>query len=103
LNQSALFELEQKYARSHVFELACGVAPVPEPGQTLAYATAAPVRMPDQKLAHLRQFNLADGPALNDRMLEHGREYAQETARSLAQDEEILRARKPAQVAPEIT
>jgi len=60
LNQSALFELEQKCARSHVFELACGVALVQEPGQMLASATAAPVRMPNQKLAHFGQFSRAD-------------------------------------------
>ena len=52
--------------------------------------------MPGQNLAHLRQFRRADGAALNNRMLEHGREYAREKGRSPEQNEKILRPVDPA-------
>ena len=74
LNPTALFEFEQERTRRHVFELTGGVAPVPEPGQMLAAAAAAPVRMPRQQGAHLRQLRLPDEAALNDARFEHGPE-----------------------------
>ena len=54
-----------------------------------------PIGMFDQLGAHLRQFRLADGAALNDAMFEHGREDAPGRPGSAVLNGTVLAASKP--------